>query len=216
MLNRQEILRYIGASENSKTLEAMIHRAETEVMNAATPRHVFKHTHIDVDIDSGFVSISGTTITSRDLAHHLYGCDESFLFACTLGPGIDTLVKRYSITDIAMLPVIQAVAATYTETYADQAEEEIEIYARNHNRYVRPRYSPGYGDFPLSSQHFLFNALEITKKIGVCLTDSFLMVPFKSVTAVIGLSQDPSLCHIHRCMSCSANNCPFRKEIESQ
>lgn len=78
--------------------------------------------------------------------------------------------------------------------------------------YLRPRFSPGYGDFRLSCQQFFFDALEISKRIGVYLTESFLMVPFKSITAVIGISRDPSQCHINKCMACPANNCPFRRE----
>ncbi len=111
-----------------------------------------------------------------------------------------------------MLPVVQATAAAYTEFCADSAQKEIETYASRQGLYMRPRYSPGYGDFQLSDQRFLFDALQIPKNIGVSLTDSFLMVPFKSVTAVIGLSSDPTQCHINKCMSCTAKNCPFRKE----
>lgn len=210
MLNRQEILRYMGAAHSDDTLEALIDRAEAEVIAAARPKHVYRHVHIAVE--DSCVNISGTSIKSRDLAAHLQGCTEGFLFACTLGIGVDSLVKRYTFTDLHMLPVIQAVSAAYTEYCADKAQEKLEEYAAQHGLYLRPRYSPGYGDFSLSYQRFLFDALEIPKKIGVTLTESWLMVPFKSVTAVIGLSHDPSLCHIQKCMLCTAKNCPFRKE----
>lgn len=212
MLDRNEILRYIGAPSGDSATEALIDRAEKGVIAAARPRHVSRHISIAADTKKGLVSLGGTDIKSRDLAAHLDGCGEGFLFACTLGIGVDSLVKRYSLTELHMLPVVQAVAAAYTEFCADNAQRELEAYAAQHGLFLRPRYSPGYGDFQLSCQRFMFDALQISKSIGVSLTDSFLMIPFKSVTAVIGLSSDPSRCHIGKCMSCTAKNCPFRKE----
>lgn len=212
MLNRNEILRYMGVPTNNDTLEVLIDRAEKEVIAASRPKHVSRHIDIAVDLDKGTVNLAGTNITSNDLAAHLNGCCEGFLLACTLGVGVDSLVKRYSLTELHMLPVIQAVAAAYTEYCTDDAQKEIEMYALQRGLYLRPRYSPGYGDFQLNCQRFLFDALQVPKNIGVSLTDSFLMVPFKSVTAVIGLSGDPARCHINKCMTCTAKNCPFRKE----
>ena len=49
------------------------------------------------------------------------------------------------------------------------------------------RYSPGYGDLPLSVQPALLDALDAGRRLGVTLTESLLMVPMKSVTAVVGI-----------------------------
>ena len=69
-----------------------------------------------------------------------------------------------------MVPVLQACAAAYTEEQADLAQGGIAQYAQERGLYLRPRYSPGYGDLPLASQRFLFDVLQISKKIGVTLT----------------------------------------------
>lgn len=212
MLNRQEIYRYLGVANSDSTIDAMIQRAEKAVIQAAQPKSVHQLISISVNQADGQVSLARTAIQSRDLANHLRGCTEGFLFACTLGTGVDALIKRYSITEMPMLPVAQAVSAAYVEYCVDQAQRELERYAQERGLYLRPRYSPGYGDFPLESQRFVFDALQISKKIGVSLTDSYLMIPFKSVTAVIGLSDDPSLCHVNKCMTCPSQNCPFRKD----
>lgn len=214
MLNKREVLRYLGAAHSDEALDGMIDRAERELLSAVRPKYTAKR--FDISVSSTGVSFGATKLESRDLASHLSGCAEAFLFACTLGPGVDTLIRRCEVAEIPMVPILQACAAEYTEVYADRAQQELEAYAAAHSLYLRPRYSPGYGDFPLEYQQFLFDALDISKKIGVALTDSFLMVPFKSVTAVIGLSKDPSLCHVGKCMTCSAQNCPFRKEISHE
>jgi len=47
------------------------------------------------------------------------------------------------------------------------------------------RYSPGYGDWDLTVQKELLGMVE-AKSIGVTCTDTFILQPRKSVTAVIG------------------------------
>lgn len=53
----------------------------------------------------------------------------------------------------------------------------------------RPRFSAGYGDFPLQCQIELLKMLKADKLLGITLNDSLLMTPAKSVTAVIGLKK---------------------------
>ena len=57
------------------------------------------------------------------------------------------------------------------------------------DRLLVSRYSPGYGDLPLETQTAVFKALDCERTIGVTLTESLLMRPSKSVTAVIGMKE---------------------------
>lgn len=214
MLNRKEILRYLGAGPGDGSLNKMIDRAESSVLQAARPRWTYRR--FEINADSTGVTLSHIRWESRDLGAHLSGCDEAFLFACTLGPEIDSLIKRSTITDLAMAPLLQACAAECVEFFADQAQKEMEEYVASRKAYLRPRYSPGYGDFSLSCQQLVFDLLDLPRKIGLTLTDDFLMIPLKSITAVIGISSDPTQCHVGRCMTCASQNCPFRKEIDHE
>ena len=209
-MDRNEIFRYLGGAPDTPQLEAMISRAEREVVQSATPRYVEGHFSLSTGQEG--VTIGSAYLPSKTLAAHLAGCQEVFLVAFTLGPGVDTLIKRYELTELSLVPVLQACAAVYTEEQADKAQSGLEQYAKDRGLYLRPRYSPGYGDFPLSCQRFLFDALQVSKKIGITLTDNYFMLPMKSITGVVGLSPDPSLCHVGKCMSCSAQRCPFRRD----
>lgn len=209
-MDKKEILRYLSAGAAGNALDEMLERAEKEVLGAAAPHHVWRE--FPIEVCDSCVRIGGENLMSRDLAHHLMGCKSAALFAMTLGPGIDALIRRYSLTEMPFVPVLQACGAAYTEECADRAQLEIERAAAERNLYLRPRYSPGYGDLSLETQTFFFSALEISKRIGVTLNASYLMIPFKSITAIIGLSPDPSLCHVGKCMTCDQKNCPFRKE----
>ena len=209
--DRKEILRYMDVLYCDARLDEMIDRAEKEVISVSKPRYISKYISLQPDPSSGQVKLAGTIVFSLDLAKHLRGCSEGVLLACTLGADVDRLVKRYSITEPPMLPVIQSVSASYIELYIDYVQKDIEDQAAKKNLFLRPRYSPGYGDFELNNQRFIFDFLEITKRIGVGLTEHYLMVPTKSVTAIIGLSDNPLTCNVNKCLSCKKNNCPFRR-----
>ena len=69
---------------------------------------------------------------------------------------------------------------------------------------------------PLTEQRELFHVLDVTRRIGVSLSDSGLMLPQKSVTALIGVSDRPQPKRHRGCPSCSMfETCAFRKDGKS-
>ena len=72
------------------------------------------------------------------------------------------------------------------------------------------RFSAGYGDFSLEHQRDFVRCLDVTRKLGITLSDSLLMTPTKSVTAVIGLGGNARTCG-NKCMSCNNRNCIYRE-----
>ena len=78
-------------------------------------------------------------------------------------------------------------------------------------RRLTDRFSPGYGDMPLSQQEALCRVLDVGRRIGVGLTAGGLMIPQKSVTALIGVSDGP-VGERRSCESCGMReNCEIRK-----
>ncbi|RAZ03040.1 Vitamin B12 dependent methionine synthase activation subunit, partial [Klebsiella oxytoca] len=63
------------------------------------------------------------------------------------------------------------------ETFCDWQNELLRKEYQEKGWYMRPRFSPGYGDFPLECQREIAVALELSKRIGVMLTDSLMMIP---------------------------------------
>lgn len=98
--------------------------------------------------------------------------------------------------------ILQAASAAMIEEYCDQVCEGLKKEYEEKGLYLRPRFSPGYGDFSLSCQSAVLDALDAGKHLGIKLTDSFLMMPSKSVTAVIGVSQKPHRCDVKGCEAC--------------
>ena len=94
----------------------------------------------------------------------------------------------------------------------NKCQKEIEQKALAEGLYVRPRYSPGYGDLSLEYQSDFLQVLEAAKKIGIVLSEGGVMIPEKSVTAVMGLSREQTRCHIDGCESCENKNCAYRRQ----
>ena len=170
-LDRAEILRYMkmGRAEPDAALSVRIDRLEREVLAAARP--VSRRLK---------VAVADLPFQSRDLRRCLRGAREAYLFAATLGHGVDLLIRKCAALSAADLLIVQAIAATAIEQYID---DETASWGER----LLPRYSPGYGDLPLSVQPEFLAALDARKTLGITLTETFLMIPSKSVTAIIGI-----------------------------
>ena len=74
---------------------------------------------------------------------------------------------------------------------ADAAEADVVAEAAARGLHCGTRFSPGYGDLPLSTQPVLLGALDAGRLLGITLSPALLMSPTKSVTAVVGLFERP-------------------------
>ena len=172
----------------------------------------FPVTHSDVD---GGLSIGNARTTSHDLAVNLRDCTEAYLLGATVGVGVDRLIARATVTDVTKAAIYQAAGAAYIEAFCDRINDEIKAIACKEELETRPRFSPGYGDLPLEFQKDIFRLLDLSKNVGISLTESRTMSPGKSVTAIIGLKQGSSSKNGRepgkKCGSCNMADCHFRE-----
>ncbi|MGL5434009.1 MAG: vitamin B12 dependent-methionine synthase activation domain-containing protein [Lachnospiraceae bacterium] len=209
--NEREILRYMGhrGQEVPDQIRQLIEECKAELEEYAQPRSIWRSYPLVVSgqaIDAGSLWTS-----SKSLAQNLAGCEAVILFAATLGSRVDLLLQRYGRLQVSKAVVMQAASVAMLETYCDQVNEELRIRYQQQSQHLRPRFSPGYGDFPLECQTQIAAALEMSKRIGITLTDSLLMAPSKSVTAVIGISRTAADCSPRGCVNCQKAECEYRK-----
>ena len=128
------------------------------------------------------------------------------MLAATIGIGADRLITRAQIRSMMRTSVFQAAGAAMIEAYVDDVNRKLrDAYAKK-GLYLRPRFSPGYGDLSLALQKDIVRILNTPKTIGVSLTDGCLMVPSKSVTALIGVSAKEERCILSGCEECNARD----------
>ena len=157
------------------------------------------------------LDLSFAVVKSADLKKNLRGCRKIILFAATIGLGTDRLIARYSRTSPAKALCFQAIGAERIESLCDVFNKEVSQQCRRNGFFTRPRFSPGYGDLPLDVQKSIFSVLDCPRKIGLSLNESLLMSPSKSVTAIIGLGDNPCEHEKENCIRCSKSDCQFRR-----
>ncbi len=211
--DRKEIFRYLGYRDREPEagVAEAVDSCTAELLKVAEPRSVRRIFPLEWEGTDRF-RIEGMDVRSRNLSRNLRGCGEVCLMAATLGLGPDRLVQRAeALGKMSWAVILQAAAAAMIEAYCDEVNEDIRREAAAEGKFLRPRFSPGYGDFSLEHQTEFFRILEVQKKIGVTLTGSLLMMPSKSVTAVIGLSEEDTHCILQGCEACGKRDCSFRR-----
>lgn len=209
----REAVRYLGYGKNAvddRTLQLAADSFENlrSVMSRKSVYRIFDLEQADAEN----IRFGNLEVRSKNLGRNLQGCDKIVLFGATLGIGVDQLLSRVSRRDMARTVVLQACAAALLEEYCDECQEEIGERLQAEERFLRPRFSPGYGDFPIECQNHVIRMLDSAKTIGLTITESFMMVPSKSVTAVIGAGTEQVMCHRQGCEVCEKKNCIYRRD----
>lgn len=204
-LNRSEAIRYLGGAgiQMNDQMEVLMDECEKMVLEKAAPK--FLYIELDLPCD--------TIMGGRDIANHLDGCEKAILMCAALGAEIDKLIRISQISDMAKAVVLDSFASVAVEQVCNKVDE---IIAEKYDGYYMTfRFSPGYGDYPISLQQDFLRMLDAPRKIGLTTNENFLLMPTKSVTAVMGLSKNPIERKKRGCAICNMRGkCRFRKNGE--
>lgn len=152
---------------------------------------------------------------SASLSRRLDGCCAFVVFAATVGVGIDRYISKYAALSPARALLLQALGAERVESLCDTFCERLRARKAADGLVTLPRFSPGYGDFPLEAQTEIFRLLQPQKRIGLTLNESLSMSPSKSVTAIVGVGRAAKTGGAeHGCASCvRKDDCAYRKDL---
>ena len=207
-----EALRYLGVREDPT---GELRRKMTDVADKLTrsvrPQYVYRVFPLSHTPEGAVLEGSGITLAGETARRMLGQCSYAALLLCTLGAGFESLLRAEQARDMARAVMLDACGSAWVEAGCNEAERD--IASRFPKLYLTDRFSPGYGDVPLSLQRLVCAALDGWRRLGVQVTDSFLMNPSKSVTAVIGLADHPQPACIRGCGYCNLREtCQFHKE----
>ncbi len=186
-LNQKEVLRLLGNRNTSLNLEPpqevriLMNECQRELLKTARPRYTYKV----FDADDPKLPLVGA-----DIAKLLYSSDKVVFFAATLSVEVDMLIRKAQIMDMSAAVILDSMANVAIEQVCDKLELILEDRFEDY-RFTR-RFSPGYGDFPLSVQEDFLLLVDASRKIGLSIDESGLMTPLKSVTAIIGMTNRPT------------------------
>ena len=210
-LDINEALRYMGCppeQADAATL-ALARDCAEEILNHISPRWTYSADDVTLSDDGARLGC-GLLLPGLDIRRHLQDCDKAVLFAVTLSAAADLAIRRAESRDLARALCLDCCATAAVEQACDQIEEQ--LHAAYPDFSFTTRYSPGYGDLPLSLQGPLLDQLDGPRRIGLCVNDHHILTPRKSVTAIIGLYQGEKPAAERRCEDCpSFEGCYYRK-----
>lgn len=130
----------------------------------------------DVGCDFGIGEIK-----SNALLKNLEGSKSVYVIAFTAGIGVDRLIARESAKSAYRQFLTDAAASAFVDSFADLICGEIAKKEK-----IKPRFSPGFGGFGLEYQKGIISMLNAQKLIGLSVTENNILIPKKSITALIG------------------------------
>lgn len=204
----KNIYRYLGMgrAKPDPAVAALVEECMPAFVSAARCRACY--VRLPVQIQGDTVDLGGLRAGSASLAKNLSGCGQAVLFAATLGAEEDLLRRRAGVDSPARALVLDAMGSAAIEALCDAL---CGGWAReNPGLRLRPRFSPGYGDLPLDFQARLLAFLDSGRKAGITLSETLLMVPQKSVSAIVGLGESGCTSRFHDCEACGKKDCAFR------
>lgn len=205
--DKKEILRYAGTKESTPEITELIESCIEEAKDKLTYKVCYGH--FPVSVKGNMADLSFMKTESESLAKNLASCKNIVLFGATVGIEIDRLISRYGRISPSRALVFQAIGAERIESLCDEFTKFIQ---REYGA-TFPRFSPGYGDFRLEVQKDFFRVLEPGKRIGLTLNESMLMTPTKSVTAIIGITNEACEEFKRNCKDCNKTDCMYRRTL---
>lgn len=214
----EEVLRYLGYNEQEiePEMKKMIEECSTLVMKNTSTRYVYSI--VDIAFFDYGINITGTNLflLGKSISRHLKECKKCILFAATLGPQIEKLMMQTMAKSPAKAVIMDACATAAIENICDVLENKIRYMYKLKGDDITSRFSPGYDDFPLQTQPLILSVLDTQKRIGLTVTHDNILIPRKSVTAVMGIIEKGTYVRRQLCTGCDKyDTCTFRKEGKS-
>lgn len=201
-LNRAEAVRYLGGAgiQLNYRMDVLMDECEKLILQNALPRYRY------VEVDLPYKEI----LLGNDIVNHLDGCQKAVVMCATLGAEIDRLIRVNQISDMARAVVLDSFASVAVEQVCSKVDKL--VAAEYSGKYITWRFSPGYGDYPIELQEVFLRLLDAPRRIGLTTNENSLLIPSKSVTAVMGVSDMPVEKKKRGCAICNMHdNCQYRK-----
>lgn len=211
-LNRAEAFRYMGYKGGAipPSIEVLADECEELLLERITPKFVWRVFDIESVFEGVEVKNTPLVFKGKDVAAHLRDCEKCVLLAATLGSGADGVIRAYEAGAMEKAVIADSLASAAIEQVCAAAEREIQEQLAGYN--FTWRYSPGYGDFPLDIQAEFLSVLDAGRRIGLSVSESLILLPRKSVTAVMGVSKREIDKGRRGCGCCNLKGqCEYRK-----
>lgn len=191
-IDKNEVLRYLGYRNQNldRVTDDLIDECMEEMRGLIKEKHIYRF--FDIYIENGNVYLDETNLmlTGNDIRNHLKKSESCALMAVTLGNNVDSKIRYYERKSITRALILDACATTAVEEICDEICEDLEKTVNKQNKTLTSRYSPGYGDLSIDIQKDFLSVLGAEKAIGLTANSHSILIPRKSVTAIVGVVEE--------------------------
>jgi len=202
-LELKDVLERLHVHKVSRHVEGTVHELIDIVRPIAKPKAIYKVCYVDKE-NGDSLSIDGVRFTSHVLRVNLDKVERAFAYVATCGRELDEIVIPSD--DFLKCYYLDAIK----EMVLGSARRCLKSYlARRYALGQISHMSPGsLADWPITQQRELFSIFgNVEDLIGVKLTESFLMVPLKSVSGIYF----PTRIEFVSCQLCPREMCSGRR-----
>jgi len=209
-LDTEQVLARMKLHKKSSHVEEMIRELIDIVLPVAKPKVVYEVCYVE-NKDKDSVDIAGVKFTSRLLRDNLDKVGRVFPYVATCGREADEI----------HVPSHEFIKGFYLDQIKEMLLESAIHYLEDHltRKYQLGQISkmqPGsLESWPIHQQKPLFSIFgDVERLIGVRLTDSFLMIPLKSVSGIYFPTEIKfESCQLCRRARCSGRKAPYNPEL---
>lgn len=212
-IDKSEVLRYLGYKNQviDEKLDELIDSCRKEIKEIIKPKYVIDF--FDLIKKEGVIILKNSSLILKgeDINKHLKESSKAMLLAVTLGSEVDRKINYYEKIDLTHALILDACATQAVEEVCDIVENSIRQELNKENKDLTYRFSAGYGDLSIDIQRDFLDVLNAQKKIGLTATEENILIPRKSVTAIMGVVDNRIENRKIGCIGCSKyNDCNFR------
>jgi hypothetical protein len=195
-------------SEDAHEFEQLLHLAR----KIGKPKAIYTEAYVELSDDDS-VSLNEIRFTSPMLRNNLTNIDRIFAYVATCGREMD----QVTLVDANILAIFwwDAIKESLLVTASQYLSGLLE---RRYQLKKTASMNPGSGDvnvWPIEQQRELFALLgDVRGQIGVELTDSFLMIPNKTVSGILfPTERDFRTCQVCHRINCQNRRAPFDQAL---
>ncbi len=182
-INPVNVIKRLGGYRFSQSEEwsLLIEKKIREAMVLMEPLLHYTEMELIRRDEHGIELEGGLMIPSRYISRVFKNVFRVTLFIATVGSDITDGEGRDQMERV----IFDAIGSEGVESLVRWFHRSLKIRSKSMGYGLTARFSPGYGDFPLSFQSWFVENLD-AESMGVKITENFMLIPEKTVTGVIG------------------------------
>ncbi|MDD4599736.1 hypothetical protein SDC9_04241 [bioreactor metagenome] len=214
----EETRRYAGIAKTPNFKTSMLQKVCTEAQILVSPAASWSIYPYDA-LTGEILANVPLQLSAKSITKHLANATQVAVLAVTIGETIEqAITDSFAQGRYTEALLLDAAATTAVEAAADQVNALINQQALQVGLASVFRFSPGYGNWDLVIQPEILKLAQ-GSSIGITTTPSCMLMPRKSVTAVIGLVPNHSQTNLQHsnnsCTNCCQTTCHARKESKN-